>query len=213
MKQAGWRLAVKRAFDKVTSGALLVATAPVMAGTAVAVALSMGRPVLFRQPRPGRGGRVFKVFKFRTMSQARGEDGELLPDGQRLTRVGKLLRRTSLDELPQLLNVWRGDMSLVGPRPLLVAYLERYSPRQARRHEVLPGITGLTAVRGRNTLSWDEKFELDVRYVDEWSLRLDARILAETALALLRNDVSYGDHATMPEFRGSSPRPPPPTNG
>lgn len=203
MKQAGWRLWVKRGVDRGVAAVGLVAVAPVMAAVAVAVRASMGSPVLFTQERPGLGGRVFRVMKFRTMRDANGPDGRPLPDAERLTPVGQFLRATSLDELPQLLNVLRGELSLVGPRPLLVRYLPRYSPAQARRHEVMPGITGWAQVNGRNALSWDEKFALDVWYVDHWSLMLDAKILAMTAWKVLRRDgIANAEAATMPEFMG-----------
>jgi lipopolysaccharide/colanic/teichoic acid biosynthesis glycosyltransferase len=170
---------------------------------AVLVAASQGRPVLFTQPRVGRDGRRFPIFKFRTMREATGPDGTPLPDDERLTRVGRALRATSIDELPQLWNVLRGDLSLVGPRPLLVRYLPRYTPEQARRHEVLPGITGWAQVNGRNAISWEERFALDVWYVDHWSLALDLRILAMTLARVLRREgVSREGHATMPEFMG-----------
>ena len=159
--------------------------------------------MLFRQDRPGLHGRPFEVLKFRTMLDAAGPDGRPLPDAERLTGLGRFLRRTSLDELPQLWNVLRGDISLVGPRPLLMQYLPRYSPEQARRHEVCPGITGWAQVNGRNALTWEEKFELDVWYVDHWSLALDLRILAMTAWRVLRGaGVAQAGHATMPEFMG-----------
>ena len=159
--------------------------------------------MLFRQQRPGRGGRPFTIFKLRTMSDRCGPDWKLLPDAERLTRVGRLLRAASLDELPELLNVVRGDMSLVGPRPLLMQYLGRYSPEQARRHEVLPGITGWAQVNGRNALSWDEKFQHDVWYVDHLSAALDLSILARTVWNVLaRRGISASGHATMPEFMG-----------
>ena len=171
------------------------------------VRLNLGRPVFFRQPRPGRQGRVFELIKFRTMTQARDAQGHLLPDAQRLTRFGRWLRSTSLDELPEVLNVLRGEMSLVGPRPLLVQYLDRYSPEQARRHEVLPGLTGWVQVKGRNALTWEEKFRLDVWYVDHRSLWLDLRILALTVWHVLRrHGVSAPGAATMPEFMGSPPK-------
>lgn len=203
MKQEGWRLLVKRAVDASVAAAGLVAMSPVLAASAVAVRASMGSPVFFRQERPGRGGKIFQVMKFRTMSDARGIDGRPLPDAQRLTTVGRLLRETSLDELPQLWNVLKGEMSLVGPRPLLVRYLERYSPEQARRHDVLPGITGWAQVNGRNALDWDAKFALDVWYVDHWSLTLDARILLATAWKVLRREgVAARDAVTPDEFRG-----------
>lgn len=204
MKQTGWRLLCKRAFDVTVAGSALVAFSPILAGTALLVRTTMGSPVLFRQKRPGKGGRPFYVYKFRTMTDERDAAGNLLPDEQRLTRLGKFIRSTSLDELPQLLNVLKGDMSLVGPRPLLMQYLDRYTPEQARRHDVLPGITGWAQVNGRNAIRWEEKFELDTWYVDNWSLWLDLRILALTVLRVLqRKGVSSAGHATMPEFMGT----------
>ncbi len=197
------QLRFKRVFDVVASAAGLVTVMPLLAGAAAAVRVTMGAPVFFRQTRPGLGGRPFDIFKFRTMTDARGADGALLPDDARLTGVGRFIRETSLDELPQLLNVLKGDMSLVGPRPLLMRYLTRYSPRQARRHEVKPGITGLAQVRGRNALSWARKFELDVEYVENFSLWLDVKILLETALRVVKREgISNAAHATMPEFMG-----------
>jgi lipopolysaccharide/colanic/teichoic acid biosynthesis glycosyltransferase len=187
-----------------------------MAGTALAIRFTMRGPVFFRQMRPGRGGKTFQLVKFRTMLDAWDADGEPLPDEQRLTPLGKFLRATSLDELPQLWNVLRGDMSLVGPRPLLVEYLPRYSAEQARRHEVLPGITGWAQVNGRNALGWEERFQLDVWYVDHWSLALDTRILALTILRVVqRQGISHEGDATMFKFLGSetcarpAPLPPP----
>ncbi len=203
MKQTGWRLAVKRGIDRSAAAVGLLVTAPVMAATAVAVRASMGSPVLFRQKRPGLRGEIFEVVKFRTMRDANGPDGRPLPDEKRLTRVGNFLRQTSLDELPQLWNVLRGDISLVGPRPLLVRYLARYSSEEMRRHDVLPGITGWAQVNGRNAVTWDERFRDDLWYVDHWSLALDAKILAMTALKVLRRDgISREGHVTMPEFMG-----------
>ena len=197
------QLKLKRAIDIIGASLGLVATAPAIAITAAAVRFSMGRPVFFRQSRPGLNGVPFAIYKFRTMNNARAESGELLPDAERLTRVGRFIRAASLDELPQLMNVLRGDMSLVGPRPLLMQYLSRYSPRQARRHEVRPGITGLAQVRGRNALTWAEKFELDVEYVERWSLLLDVQILLETVVSVAtRRGISNRQHATMPEFTG-----------
>ena len=164
----------------------------------------LGRPALFKQVRPGRHGKPFEMIKFRTMTQARGSDGELLPDGDRLTALGRFLRASSLDELPELWNVLKGEMSLVGPRPLLMAYLPLYSPEQARRHEVKPGITGWAQVNGRNALSWEEKFKLDVWYVDHRSLWLDFKILWLTVRkVLLKEGISAQGDATMPVFRGS----------
>jgi lipopolysaccharide/colanic/teichoic acid biosynthesis glycosyltransferase/glycosyltransferase involved in cell wall biosynthesis len=193
--QAGHRFAAALA---------LVALAPVMALTALAVAIFVGRPVLFRQERGGLGGRVFQVYKFRTMTGDRDANGRLLADENRMTRVGRFLRSASLDELPQLFNVLRGEMSLVGPRPLHSRYLDRYDEFQRRRHEVRPGITGWAQVHGRNAISWDEKFALDVWYVDNRSFLLDLRILWKTALKVLRREgVAQASCATMPEFVGS----------
>lgn len=193
---------VKRGLDIVGSAALLVLTAPLQLATAAIVAVGLGRPVLFTQPRPGRGGDVFSMRKFRTMRAPR-HPGE--PDAARLTRLGRALRATSLDELPSLWNVFVGDLSFVGPRPLLVEYLPLYSARQARRHEVRPGITGLAQVSGRNALGWEERLELDVRYVDTWSLALDARILARTVVAVLRRTgIEAPGEATMPRFTGTT---------
>ena len=194
----------KPVLDRVVAGAGLVALSPVLAGLGAAVAWKLGRPVLFRQVRPGLNGEPFEMVKFRTMTDARSSDGELLPDADRLAPFGRFLRSSSLDELPELWNVMLGDMSLVGPRPLLVRYLDRYTSEQARRHEVRPGITGLAQVSGRNALSWENKFALDVWYVDNQSLALDLKILAQTVLKVVRReDVSANDHATMPEFRGA----------
>lgn len=195
---------LKRALDIVGSASLLAATAPVLAATAGAVAVGLGRPVLFTQQRPGKDGQIFTLYKFRSMREPNPDRG-LVTDAQRLTSFGRLLRSTSLDELPSLWNVLRGDMSFVGPRPLLVTYLERYSPRQARRHEVRPGITGLAQVSGRNALDWDARFELDVEYVETLSFAQDARILLRTVAAVLRRTgISAADHATMSEFAGGS---------
>jgi len=170
----------KRGLDLLVAVPALILLSPLLAAIAVAVLADVGPPVLFRQVRPGRHGRPFTLHKFRTMRDAVGEDGAPLPDPQRLTRLGRLLRRTSLDELPELWNVIRGDMSMVGPRPLLMDYLGRYSPEQARRHEVRPGLTGWTQLHGRNALSWAERFRLDVWYVDHRSFLLDIRILLRT---------------------------------
>lgn len=191
--------ALKRAVDVVGAGAALVVLAVPMGIVALAVRRDVGSPVLFTQVRPGRHERPFTLVKFRTM-----RDGDA-PDAERLTSVGRLLRSTSLDELPELWNVLRGDMSLVGPRPLLLSYIDRYTPRQRRRHEVRPGITGLAQVCGRNSLPWEERFELDVAYVDSWTLRGDLQIIARTIFTVFaRSGVSADDHATMPEFTGGS---------
>lgn len=192
---------VKRGIDVVVAGALLVLSLPVQAVLAALLRIRLGSPVLFRQPRPGRDGEIFELVKFRTMvapDPARG----LVSDGDRLTRVGSVLRATSLDELPTLWNVVRGDMSLVGPRPLLVQYLDRYTPQQRRRHEVRPGVTGLAQVSGRNQLTWSEKFALDVEYVDSYSLRLDLRILAATISRVLRRDGITDGSSSMAEYLG-----------
>jgi sugar transferase EpsL len=195
----------KRLIDLLVSAIALILLAPVMATVAVSVWLTMGPPILFRQARAGYQGSPFTLFKFTTMRSARDAQGRLLPDKDRLTKVGIILRRLSLDELPQLWNVLIGNMSLVGPRPLLMDYLERYSPEQARRHEVKPGITGWAQVNGRNSLPWEEKFKLDVWYVDHWSLGLDAKIIWTTTQKVLQRDgISLDGHATMPEFTGSN---------
>ena len=208
---------VKRGFDLIGAGVALAVLGPVLLVLAVLVRRRLGAPVLFRQRRPGRGGKLFTILKFRTMRDAVGSDGRPLADELRLTRFGRFLRSSSLDELPELLNVVRGDMSLVGPRPLIPAYLERYTPEQARRHEVRPGITGLAQVSGRNAISWEERLALDVEYVDGWSLRLDLWILWRTvAITLRREGISAEGHATMPEFLGSagaSGRPAPGASG
>lgn len=197
------RAGAKRLIDVVGSVVGLVVFGLPMLVVAVLIRWRMGSPVLLPAPRPGLGGRVFAMYKFRTMHDVRDAQGELLPDEERIGRLGRILRAWSLDELPQLLNVLLGDMSLVGPRPLLVEYLDRYTPEQARRHDVRPGMTGWTQVAGRNSISWDDKLRLDVRYVDEWSLWLDAKILVRTVLQVLtRKDVSAPGHATMPEFDG-----------
>jgi lipopolysaccharide/colanic/teichoic acid biosynthesis glycosyltransferase len=194
---------IKQIADFGLALALLVILSPVFVIIAIAIRLRMGIPVFFTQPRPGQASRVFKFYKFRTMTNEHDADGQPKPDEQRLTKLGKFLRRTSLDELPQLWNVLRGDMSFVGPRPLLVRYLDRYTPEQARRHRVKPGITGWAQINGRNLLHWDEKFKLDVWYVDHWNLGLDCQILFRTFLTLLQvNAVSHPGSATMPEFLG-----------
>jgi lipopolysaccharide/colanic/teichoic acid biosynthesis glycosyltransferase len=195
---------MKRLFDILVSATALLLLSPLILGVAVAVRLRLGSPVLFRQQRPGLHARAFTILKFRTMLDARTGDGEPLPDSQRLTRFGRWLRASSLDELPELWNVLRGDMSLVGPRPLLMEYVPLYTPEQARRHEVRPGITGWAQVNGRNALSWDDKFALDLWYVDNRSLALDMRILAATVASVGgRKGISAEGEATMPKFTGS----------
>ena len=198
------RLLRKRCFDLSLTIPALLLLAPVMGVVALLVRRKLGAPVLFRQERPGLCGTPFQILKFRTLTDARDEHGQLLPDEQRTTPLGQWLRRTSLDELPELLNVLRGEMSLVGPRPLLMRYLPRYTPEQMRRHDVPPGITGLAQVSGRNNLSWEEKFALDVQYVDQHSLMLDARILFSTVRAVaFAEGVSAPQHFSAPEFMGT----------
>lgn len=194
----------KRLFDLFLAALGVVILSPVLLLIALLVRIYHGSPVLFTQQRPGFKGRPFFIYKFRTMTDARDAEGRLLPDAQRLTRLGRFLRASSLDELPELFNVLRGEMSLVGPRPLLMQYLDRYTPEQARRHEVLPGITGWAQVNGRNALSWEDKFRLDVWYVDHWSLWLDVKILLLTLWKVLKREgISQPGHATAEEFMGS----------
>jgi len=196
---------VKRLFDFSVALLILAAVWPLLVLVAVLVRLRLGSPVLFRQQRPGLHARPFYIYKFRTMTDARDAQGELLPDAERLTPLGRLMRRLSLDELPQLLNVLTGKLSLVGPRPLLMEYLPLYSPEQARRHEVRPGITGWAQVNGRNAISWEERFRLDVWYVDHRSFLLDMKILWMTLLKVVKSEgVSQQGHATMEKFRGSA---------
>lgn len=190
--------------DVLLGGALAVVATPVVAVSAAAVAVTSGRPVFFSQTRAGRDGAPFQFYKLRTMREGPELEGRPEFDAERITNVGRLLRATSIDELPQLLNVLKGDMSLVGPRPLLVQYLTRYSPEQARRHEVLPGITGWAQVCGRNAIAWEAKFKMDLWYVDNWSPWLDVRILALTATKVFKREgVSSEGHVTMPEFLGT----------
>lgn len=194
----------KRAFDVIVASVALVLLSPILFVVAVLVRRRIGSPILFRQTRPGLNGVPFEILKFRTMTNAVDEAGQLLPDEQRLPRFGKILRSTSLDELPELMNVIRGEMSLVGPRPLIMRYLRRYTPEQARRNLARPGITGLAQVKGRNAISWEERFALDVEYVDNWSFQLDLRILFWTVGAVLKREgISAEGHATAPEFMGT----------
>jgi sugar transferase EpsL len=203
-RQAGWKLVAKTTLDRVIAAGALVAAVPVLVLVSIGIRAVMGSPILFAQERPGRGGKPFRLLKFRTMTSQTDPAGLPLPDAERLTALGSFLRSASLDELPQLWNVIRGDLSLVGPRPLLMEYLARYTNEQARRHDVKPGVTGWAQVHGRNAISWDEKFALDVWYVDHWSLWLDLKILALTALKVVRRDgISQQGHVTMPEFMGS----------
>ncbi len=193
----------KRVFDLLLTIPGLILLSPLLALVALAVRLRLGSPVLFRQVRPGLMAQPFTLYKFRTMTDERDSDGNLLPDADRLTRFGRFLRSFSLDELPEAFNVLKGEMSVVGPRPLLMRYLERYSEEQARRHEVLPGITGWTQINGRNANTWEQKFEYDVWYVDHWSLRLDVKILFITLWKVLtREGISQPGQATAEEFMG-----------
>ena len=195
---------LKRLIDIFGSLVALTLFSPIMVFTALKVAKIMGSPVFFRQTRPGKDGKPFEMIKFRTMKDANGSDGNPLPDAERITPFGSFMRRTSLDELPEFLNVLKGDMSLVGPRPLLMQYLPLYSKEQNRRHEMKPGITGWAQVNGRNAISWDEKFKLDVWYVDNQSFWLDLKILFLTVKKVVfREGISHGDEATMPAFKGN----------
>jgi len=200
-----WVGGAKRLVDALAAATLLLCALPLLVAHWLVVRVTVGRSALFSQARLGKGGRVFVLWKLRTMTEARGEDGQLLPDQERLTRTGRWLRRLSLDELPSLWNVLKGDMSFVGPRPLLPRYLERYSPDQARRHEVRPGITGWAQVNGRNVTTWEKRFQLDLWYIDHCSFWLDVRIMAMTAWKVITGEgVSAPGHATMPEFMGGS---------
>lgn len=193
----------KRIFDLILTIPGLILISPILLVVTILVRIVHGKPILFTQVRPGFRGELFTVYKFRTMTDQRDENGDLLPDEQRLTTLGRFLRGTSIDELPELFNVLRGEMSLVGPRPLLIQYLERYSPEQARRHDVLPGITGWAQVNGRNALTWGDKFRLDVWYVDNLSLWLDVKILALTLWKVIKREgISQPGHATAEEFMG-----------
>lgn len=196
---------MKRLLDIIVSASMLVILAPILILLAVLVWYRLGSPMLFRQMRPGKDGRPFLMVKFRTMRDVRDAAGNPLPDSERLTSFGRFLRSTSLDELPELFNVLKGEMSLVGPRPLLMEYLPLYSPQQARRHEVPPGVTGWAQVNGRNALSWDEKFDLDIWYVDNRSIWLDLKILVLTTYKVLKRlGISAEGEATMPRFTGAS---------
>ena len=194
---------IKRLFDIIATSATILILSPVIITAALIVRLKMGVPVFFKQKRPGLHGKPFIIYKFRTMTDKKDPDGEVLPDEMRLTPLGKILRRFSIDELPQLFNVIRGDLSLVGPRPLLMEYLPLYTPESARRHDVKPGITGWAQVNGRNALSWDERFRLDVWYVDNRSFMLDLKILWLTFIKVFRKEgINQNGHATMEKFKG-----------
>jgi len=195
----------KRTVDIIISFVGLVILSPVVVTMAIVIRAKLGSPVLFGQQRPGLGGKGFVLYKFRTMTDRRDASGRLLPDEQRLPAFGRFLRSTSIDELPELFNVLKGDMSIVGPRPLMMKYLGRYTPEQARRHEVRPGITGWAQINGRNAISWEDRFKLDVWYVDNWSLWLDLRILAGTVwMVIKREGITQQDRATMDEFMGTA---------
>jgi sugar transferase EpsL len=195
----------KRLFDLLATTLGLIIILPLMLVLSPLVWVFLGTPVLFRQPRPGYKGRPFVTYKFRTMTNHTGPDGKLLPDAERLTPFGRFLRSTSLDDLPQLFNVLRGEMSLVGPRPLLMQYLNNYTPEQMRRHDVLPGITGWAQINGRNALDWEEKFRLDVWYVDHWSFWLDMKILSLTPRKVFKREgINQPGHITVEEFKGSN---------
>ena len=195
---------VKRLFDLAASMVLSILLSPLLAVLAAMIRIKLGTPIFFIQTRPGLHGKPFNLMKFRTMTDAKDAGSVLLPDAQRLTTFGRFLRASSLDELPELLNVLKGDMSLVGPRPLLMQYVDRYTPEQARRHEVRPGITGWAQVNGRNAITWEEKFRLDVWYVDNWSLWLDIKIIVMTIWKILKREgISQPGQATMKEFMGS----------
>ena len=195
---------IKRSQDFLLALLALILLSPVLAVTALLVRTKLGTPVIFTQERPGLDGRIFKLYKFRSMTDERDADGKLLPDEVRLTNFGKKLRSTSLDELPELINILKGDMSVVGPRPLLVQYLSRYNEHQARRHEVRPGFTGLAQVNGRNTISWEEKFDWDVKYVDHVTFLGDWKIIFKTVKTVLKRDgISSESSVTMEEFMGT----------
>jgi sugar transferase EpsL len=195
----------KRFFDLAVGIPSVIFLSPLLIFIGFLVRLKIGSPVLFRQVRPGLHGRPFVIYKFRTMTDKRDGDGNLLPDGERLTPLGRFLRKTSMDELPELFNVIKGDMSIVGPRPLLMQYLDRYTPEQARRHEVKPGITGWAQVNGRNAISWEDKFKLDVWYVDNWGLWLDVKIIVMTVLKVLKREgINQAGCVTAEEFKGGS---------
>ncbi len=194
---------LKRILDICLAAIVLVALSPLLGLVTIIIYLTMETPVLFRQIRPGQDAKPFALLKFRTMTTACDSQGRLLPDAERLTRFGTFLRQYSIDELPQLWNVLRGDLSMVGPRPLLMQYVNLYTPEQARRHEVMPGITGWAQINGRNALSWEEKFALDIWYVDNWSLKVDVLILLRTLIHVVKREgISNAGHATMPGFTG-----------
>ncbi len=196
---------IKRCLEIIMSMLIIVVISPLIVLLGAIIRLKLGSPIVFKQLRPGKDGKIFTMYKFRTMSDKKDEKGQLLSDELRMTKLGSILRSTSLDELPELFNVLKGDMSFVGPRPLLVEYLNRYTAEQNRRHEVKPGITGWAQVNGRNAISWDEKFKLDVWYVDNWSIGLDIKILFMTVFKVLKKDgISQQGNVTMSKFTGSN---------
>jgi sugar transferase EpsL len=208
--QRGFRMRLKRALDIVIASGCVFIASPVIALVWIFVRVDLGRPAFFKQTRPGYRGHPFTVYKFRTMTDERDRHGQQLPDGQRLTKLGRVLRRASLDELPELINVLRGEMSLVGPRPLLPEYVDLYTAEQRRRHDMPPGLTGPVQVNGRNALNWQDKFALDIAYVDNWSFRKDLKILCISLWKVLsREGISAQGHATMPPYKGEPTHPGP----
>lgn len=198
-----YRQFFKRFYDVVLSGLALVLLSPLLLITAILVRIKLGSPILFKQERPGKNEKIFNLYKFRSMTDKRDENGNLLPDEVRLTKFGKILRSTSIDELPELFNIIKGDMSIIGPRPLLVRYLPRYNEEQHHRHDVRPGLTGYAQAHGRNTVSWEEKFKMDVWYTKHVSLKTDLQILFATVLSVLKREgINGGDSVTMTEFMG-----------
>ncbi len=196
---------IKWILDRAIAAIALIVLSPILLVLAIAISQQMGNPIVFSQPRGGKDNTVFTFYKFRTMTDERDSEGNLLPDMQRLTPLGKFLRNSSLDELPQLWNVLIGDMSFIGPRPFIAVYLERYSPEQARRHDVRPGITGWAQINGRNSISWEEKFALDLWYIDNWSLGLDIKIMFQTVAAIVsKKDVDEAENVSMTEFMGTA---------
>lgn len=195
---------LKRAFDIMVSATGLILSSPITLGASVLIAKKLGKPILFRQTRPGEGGKPFQIYKFRTMTDDRDDNGELLPDAQRMTPLGSFIRKSSIDELPQLINVLKGDISLVGPRPLLMEYLPLYNDEQKKRHDVKPGITGWAQINGRNAISWDAKFKLDVWYVENQSFKLDLYIIYKTIVnTKKKKDITAPNHVTTEKFKGN----------